>query len=70
MATARQSTDQIERQLVEVATAQRIAGEEPTVEDLDAARRVLLGEVTADEAIAERFQQIDEKYGIVRKKRS
>lgn len=66
MATTKQSTDQIERQLIAIATAQRIAGEEPTVEDMDAARRVLVGEITADEAIAERFRQIDEKYGITR----
>lgn len=44
-----------------------MAGEEPTADDMEAARRVLAGEATADEVIAERFKQIDEKYGIVRR---
>lgn len=38
-----------------------------TADDMEAARRVLTGEATADEVIAELFQQIDEKHGIVRR---
>ncbi|MFT3834504.1 MAG: hypothetical protein QM711_14490 [Micropruina sp.] len=64
--TKSRSTEQIERHLVAIAAAQRMAGEEPTAEDMEAARRVLAGEATADEVIVERFEQIDRKYGIVR----
>ncbi len=65
--TKHRSTEQIERNLVAIAAAQRMAGEEPTVEDMEAARRVFAGEATADEVIAERFEEIDRKYGIVRR---
>lgn len=65
--TKHRSTEQIERNLVAIAAAQRMAGEEPTAEDMEAARRVLAGEATADEVIAERFEEIDRKYGIVRR---
>lgn len=64
--TTQRSTEQIERNLVAIAAAERMAGEEPTADDVEAARRVLAGEATAEEVIAERFAQIDEKYGIVR----
>ncbi|MFT4296975.1 MAG: hypothetical protein QM582_16345 [Micropruina sp.] len=65
--TKHRSTEQIERHLAAVAAAQRMAGEEPTAEDMEAARRILAGEATSDEVIAERFEQIDKKYGIVRR---
>ncbi len=65
--TKHRSTGQIEQNLVALAAAQRMAGEEPTAEDMEAARRVLAGEATANEVIAERFEQIDTKYGIVRR---
>ncbi len=65
--TKHRSTEQVERHLIAIAAAQRMAGEEPTADDMEAARRVLAGEATADEVIAERFKQIDEKYGIVRR---
>lgn len=66
MATTKQSTDQIERQLIAIATAQRIAGEEPTVEDMDAARRVLTGEATAEQVIAEGLAELESRYGFQR----
>jgi|CXWJ01.1.fsa_nt_gi hypothetical protein len=66
MGTQVKSRAEVERQLAAVAAAQRIAGEEPTAEDMEAARRILTGEATAEQMIAERFAQIDAKYGIKR----
>ena len=66
MGTQVKSRAEVERQLAAVAAAQRIEGEKPTAEDMEAARRILTGEATAEQMIAERFAQIDAKYGIKR----
>lgn len=55
-----------ERHLTAARAGQRMAAAEPTAEDELAARRMLLGEATAAEVVAERFAQIDAKYGITR----
>lgn len=44
----------------------RMAGSEPAAEDVAAARRMLRGEITADEAIHGRLAQIVATYGIER----
>ncbi len=64
--TKHRSTEQIERHLIEILVAQRMAGEEPTADNMEAARRVLAGEATAEEVIAEGLKRIEEKHGIVR----
>ncbi|WP_448232939.1 hypothetical protein [Microbacterium lacticum] len=67
MATTRVVSEaQIERDQVAIAAAQRMAGAEEMPEDVAVGRRILTGEITADEAIAERFAQIDAKYGLTR----
>jgi hypothetical protein len=60
------SRARVERDLAAVVAGQRMAGVEPTVEDEDAARRVLAGEVCATEAVRRRFVQIEARFGIVR----
>ncbi|MFT4296981.1 MAG: hypothetical protein QM582_16375 [Micropruina sp.] len=57
------STEQIERHLAAVAAAQRMAGEEPTAEDMEAARRILAGGATADEVIAEGLAELETRHG-------
>lgn len=41
-----------------------MAAAEPTVEDVEAGRRILSGEATAAEVVRERLAQIDEQFGI------
>ncbi len=65
-ATKSRSTEQIERHLVAIAAAQRMAGEEPTAEDMEAARRVLTGEATADQVIAEGLAELEAQHGFTR----
>jgi hypothetical protein len=60
------SRARVERDLAAVVAGQRMAGAEPTVEDVDAARRVLAGEVSATQAVRMRFAQIEARFGIVR----
>lgn len=56
----------IARQLTAVETGQRIAGEEPTAADREAARRVLAGEATAEQVIAEGLADLEAEYGRTR----
>lgn len=56
----------VARQQAAIEAGQRIAGEEETAEDRALGRKVLTGELTADEAIAQRLAQIDTKYGHTR----
>jgi predicted phage gp36 major capsid-like protein len=60
------SRAEVERQLAAVAAAQRIAGEEPTVEDMEAARRILMGEATTEQVIAEGLAELEAQYGFKR----
>lgn len=66
MATRTKSRAELDRQLAAVAAAQRIAGEEPTAEDMEAARRVLIGEATADQVIAEGLAELEAQFGFKR----
>ncbi|WP_309130641.1 hypothetical protein [Brevibacterium sp.] len=67
MATTRTlSKAEIDRLEAQVAAGQRMAGEEETDADRTLGRRVLAGELSADEAIEQRLAQIDEKYGPTR----
>lgn len=67
MATTKTASQaEIERIEAEVTAGQRMAGEEETAIDRALGRKVLAGEVTADEAIAQRLAQIDSAYGITR----
>lgn len=60
---SRVGIDWIETQ---VTAGQRMAGVEETDADRALGRRVLAGELTADEAIAIRLGQIDHAHGITR----
>lgn len=60
------SRAQIERDLVALMAGQRMGGTEPRMEDVEVARRVLSGEITADEAVRMRLAQIDAQFGITR----
>ena len=60
------SQAEIDRLEAQVTTGQRMAGEEETDADRALGRKVLAGELSADEAIAQRLAQIDAKYGITR----
>lgn len=64
--TKHRSSAQIERHLAAIAAAERMAGEEPTADDMEAARRVLSGEATAAEVIAEGLAELEAKYGFTR----
>lgn len=66
MATRVKSRAEVERQLAAVVAAQRIAGEEPTVEDMEAARRILMGEATTEQVIAEGLAELEAQYGFKR----
>lgn len=57
---------EIDRFEAQVTAGQRMAGEEETDADRALGRQVLAGELSADEAIAQRLAQIDAKYGITR----
>lgn len=60
------SAAEIDRLEAQVTEGQRIAGEEETDADRALGRRVLAGELSADEAIAQRLAQIDATHGIAR----
>ncbi|MFB9774855.1 hypothetical protein [Brevibacterium otitidis] len=60
------STAWTTQQLIAIATGQRIAGEEPTAADLDAARRVLTGEATAGRVIADGLATLETEHGFTR----
>lgn len=57
---------EIARLEAQVTAGQRMAGEEESAEDRALGRRVLSGELTADDAIAQRLAQIDQKHNIAR----
>ena len=53
MSTTQQvSPARVERNLTSMVAAQRMAGAEPTEDDIEIARRQASGEITADEAVA------------------
>lgn len=60
------SQAEIDRLDAQVTAGQRMAGEEETETDRALGRKVLAGELSADEAIAARLAQIDRKHGITR----
>jgi len=67
MATVKTASDaRTERDLAAITAAQRMAGAEPTEADLEAARQVLTGRMTGDEAVVRRFAEIDQHYGLTR----
>ncbi|WP_353889773.1 hypothetical protein [Galbitalea sp. SE-J8] len=66
MAVRQASAARVERDLTAIAAGQRMAGAEPTQADMDAARAVLEHRITADEAVAQRFADIDRVHGISR----
>lgn len=55
-----------ERQLDAIDAGQRIAGEEPSPEDREAARRVLTGQASAEQVIAEGLAQLEARNGFTR----
>lgn len=57
---------EIDRLEAQVTASQRMASEEETDADRALGRKVLAGELSADEAIAIRLAQIDQKHGITR----
>lgn len=57
---------EIDRLEAQVTASQRMASEEETDADRALGRKVLTGEMSADDAIAVRLAQIDAKYGITR----
>lgn len=56
----------VDRQLAEVVAAQRVAGEEPSAEAIDAARAVLTGQATAGQAIRDGFAALEARHGLTR----
>lgn len=54
------------QQLAAIEAGQRMAGEEPDTEDMEAARRVLAGEATAEEVIADGLAQLEAEHGFTR----
>lgn len=56
----------IDRQLAAVVAAQRMAGEEPTTEAVDAARAVLTGQAIAAQAIRDGFAALEARHGLTR----
>ncbi|MGP5054658.1 hypothetical protein ACTXJ3_06115 [Brachybacterium paraconglomeratum] len=60
------SQAEIDRLDAQVTAGQRMAAEEETETDRALGRKVLAGELSADEAIAARLAQIDQKHGITR----
>ncbi|QIN29764.1 hypothetical protein [Brevibacterium luteolum] len=57
---------EIDRLEAQVTASQRMASEEETDADRALGRKVLTGEMSADNAIAVRLAQIDAKHGITR----
>lgn len=67
MATTRvASSAWTERQLDAIDAGQRIAGEEPSREDREAARRVLTGQASAEQVIEDGLSQLEAQYGFHR----
>lgn len=64
--TTTASAAEVDRLEAQVTAGQRMAGEEETSEDRALGRKVLAGDLSADEAIAQRLAQIDAKHGITR----
>ena len=60
------SQAEIDRLEAQVTASQRMASEEETDADRALGRKVLTGEMSADDAIAVRLAQIDAKHGITR----
>ncbi|MFV0463011.1 MAG: hypothetical protein ACK5MP_07465 [Nostocoides sp.] len=56
----------IERYLAESDFMNRLIGHETTETDREAARRVLTGEATAEQIIAEGLAELEAKYGFTR----
>lgn len=56
----------IARQLTAIEAGQRIAGVEPTAADRESARRVLAGEATAEQVIAEGLADLEIQHGHTR----
>lgn len=54
------------QQLAAIEAGQRMAGEEPTGQDMEAARRVLTGQATAEDVIAEGLAQLEAEHGFTR----
>ncbi|TAM68561.1 MAG: hypothetical protein EPN48_11205 [Microbacteriaceae bacterium] len=52
-----------ERQLDAIDAGQRIAGEEPSPEDREAARRVLTGQASAEQVIEEELAELEARHG-------
>jgi hypothetical protein len=56
----------VDRQLVEVIAGQRMAGEEPSPEAVDAARAVLTGQATVDQAIRDGLAALEARHSLTR----
>lgn len=54
------------RQLAAIEAGQLMAGEDPTTADMEAARRVLDGEATAEEVIAGGLAELEAEHGFTR----
>lgn len=52
-----------ERQLDSIDAGQRIAGEEPSREDREAAHRVLTGQASAEQVIEEGLAELEARHG-------
>ncbi|MGO1319149.1 MAG: antitoxin VbhA family protein [Galactobacter sp.] len=57
--TTARSKAWIDRQVTAIDAGQRMAGEAPTDADREAARRILAGEITADEAIEDGLKELE-----------
>lgn len=56
----------IDRLMAEADAAFRATGEELTAADREAGRRILSGEATAEQVIAEGFAELEAKHGFTR----
>jgi len=66
MAEQGESNARVERLLHATWFAAVVAGEEPTAEDIAAARRVLLGQTTTEEESHNGLADLAARYGFVR----
>lgn len=66
MAITTASRSKTERQLDAIDAGQRMAGEQPTPEDREAARRVLAGEATAQQVIEEGLAELEARHQFTR----
>ncbi|MHB1173234.1 MAG: hypothetical protein ACYCZY_12245 [Lacisediminihabitans sp.] len=60
------SRAQVERELAAIVAGQRMAGEEPSPEAMDAARAVLTGQATAEDAIRDGLAALEARHGLTR----